>query len=63
MEGGISVISPRGEEIERIPLPDLYASNICFGGDGRRTAFVTLSSTGKLISLPWPRPGLALSFN
>ncbi|RAR54545.1 gluconolactonase [Paraburkholderia unamae] len=58
--GGITVISPSGEVIERHPLPDRFATNICFGGPGLRTAYITLSSTGKLASVNWPRAGLPL---
>lgn len=43
-------------------LPDRVTTNICFGGDNLQTAFVTLSSTGKLVSLPWEVPGLPLNF-
>ena len=39
------------------PLPDLLVTNVCFGGDDLSTAFVTCSGTGKLVSMPWPRPG------
>ena len=58
--GGISVISPQGELLDFVSLPDPFVTNICFGGDGLRTAFVTLSGTGKLVSLPWARAGLPL---
>jgi gluconolactonase len=37
-------------------------TNICFGGAGLRTAYVTQSLTGTLIAVPWPRPGLPLNF-
>ncbi len=37
-------------------------TNVCFGGDDLRTAYVTCSATGKLVSTPWPRPGLKLAF-
>jgi gluconolactonase len=60
--GGISVHSPDGASVELIPLPDRLTTNICFGGPDLRTAFVTLSSTGKLVSVPWPTPGLPLNF-
>ncbi|MCA1656777.1 MAG: SMP-30/gluconolactonase/LRE family protein, partial [Actinobacteria bacterium] len=36
---------------------------ICFGGDDLRTAYVTLSATGRLARLDWARPGLELAFN
>ena len=60
--GGITVISPDGARIEHLPMPDLYTTNLCFGGPGLRTAFVTLSLSGRLVALDWPRPGLALNF-
>jgi gluconolactonase len=45
-----------------VPFPDPMVTNICFGGDDLRTAFVTCSATGKLVSAPWPWPGLKLAF-
>jgi gluconolactonase len=60
--GGITAVSPDGSTIEHTPLPDLLVTNICFGGDDRRTAFATLSATGRLVSFEWPRPGLPLAF-
>lgn len=60
--GGITVISPDGESVQHAALPDPVTTNICFGGEGLRTAYVTLSATGKLVSFAWPRPGLALAF-
>lgn len=62
MNGGITVISPDGKSVEHVPMPDYMTTNICFGGPDLRTAFVTLSSTGKLVSFEWPRPGLKLNF-
>ncbi|MDP1819934.1 MAG: SMP-30/gluconolactonase/LRE family protein [Acidimicrobiales bacterium] len=61
VNGGITAISPDGSTVEHIPLPDPLVTNICFGGDDLRTAYVTLSGTGQLVSLPWSRPGLALA--
>jgi len=60
--GGISVISRDGERIEQHAMPDAFVTNICFGGPELRTAYVTLSSTGQLVSMPWPRGGLPLHF-
>lgn len=62
MNGGITVISPDGAVVEHVALPDLYVTNICFGGPRLETAYATLSLTGRLISFPWPRPGLRLNF-
>jgi gluconolactonase len=62
MNGGITVISADGEDVEHIPTEELFTTNICFGGDDLRTAYITLSGTGRLVSMQWPRPGLALNF-
>jgi gluconolactonase len=43
-------------------LADGAVTNICFGGDDLRTAYITLSLTGRLVSCRWPRPGLRLAF-
>ncbi|MDO8352321.1 MAG: SMP-30/gluconolactonase/LRE family protein [Aestuariivirga sp.] len=61
--GGINVIAPDGGFIEFIGTPDPYCTNICFGGPDLKTAYLTLSSTGKVVSLPWARPGLRLNFD
>ena len=60
--GGITAISPDGATIEHTPFEDPLVTNICFGGPDLRTAYVTLSGTGQLVSVPWPRPGLRLAF-
>ena len=62
MTGGITVVSPDQNTTRFVPMPDRMTTNICFGGDGLRTAFITLSSTGRLVSVPWDSPGLALNF-
>lgn len=61
--GGLTVISPDGETVTHVATDDVLTTNVCFGGDDLRTAFVTLSSTGRLVKLPWPRPGLPLAFS
>lgn len=59
--GGITVISPDGSRWHHIPLPDIYPTNLCFGGPELRTLFITLSGSGKLIAIEnWPIPGLKL---
>jgi gluconolactonase len=42
---------------------DEYVTNIAFGGADMRDAFVTLSTTGRLIRTRWDEPGLTLTFN
>ena len=62
VDGGITILKPKGGEPEHVPMPDRLTTNICFGGDDLQTAFITLSTTGKLVSMPWPTPGLPLNF-
>lgn len=61
-ESGISVISPDGELVEFVATPDIFTTNICFGGDDMRDAYITLSGTGKLVKTRWARPGLTLQY-
>ena len=60
--GALTVVSPGGDVLDQVMVGDPMVTNVCFGGDDLRTAFVTLSGTGRLVSLPWPRPGLPLNF-
>ena len=62
MDGGITTLSASGQQSLFIPMPDRVTTNICFGGSGLKTAFVTLSSTGQLVSLQWPVGGHPLNF-
>ena len=61
VNGGITVIAPDGEVLEHVPTGDVLTTNICFGGPDHGTAYITASATGKLLSTPWPYPGLALA--
>jgi gluconolactonase len=61
INGGITVISPDGRHVEHHPMPDPMTTNICFGGSDMRTAFITLSWTGRLVAVDWPVPGLRLN--
>jgi gluconolactonase len=66
VSGGITAVAPDGSAREHHGLDDPIVTNICFADrtpDGeadpdRRTAYVTCSATGRLVSLRWPRPGL-----
>jgi gluconolactonase len=62
INGGITAFDPDGS-VEHYAFPDILCTNICFGGDDMRDAWVTASSTGKLYKARWPRPGLKLNFN
>jgi gluconolactonase len=61
-ESGISVISPEGELVEFVATPDIFTTNICFGGEDMMDAWICLSATGKLVKTRWKRPGLKLEY-
>ena len=62
--GGITQVSPDGSQSQRLEIPeDPIVTNICFGGPDLRTAYITSSATGRLLSCCWERPGLALAFS
>jgi gluconolactonase len=61
--GCITEISPTGQIVRSVEMPDVYPTNICFGGSDMRTAYITLSDTGRLGVMQWPEPGLKLNFN
>ena len=62
INGGITVISPDGELVEFVETGDPLTTNICWGGEDLRTAYITLSGIGRLVKTDWPRPGLPLHF-
>ena len=61
-DGSVMVISPQGQLLDRVAVPDPSPTNVCFGGPDLRTAYITLGQTGRLVAVPWPRPGLPLNF-
>ena len=63
IRGGITVIGPDGEVREFVDTGDRMTTNVCFGGPDRRTAFVTCSGDGTLVSATWTTAGLELAFN
>ena len=61
--GGITTVSHEdGSVVEFVETGDILTTNVCWGGDGLRTAYVTLSGTGRLGSAEWSRPGLELAY-
>ena len=62
VDGGISVISPSSGLLEFWSLDDPYITNICFGGNDFKTAFITASYQGMLLKANWHREGLKLNF-
>ena len=55
-------VSPRGDVRKQVKVPDVYPTNICFGGADLRTAYITLSDQGQLAVTQWDEPGLKLNF-
>jgi len=66
VNGGITVVSRDGSGVAHYATGDPMTTNICFGdedGSGEyRTAYITLSSTGRLVKARWPHRGLRLNF-
>lgn len=60
--GGITVFNPADSTTEHLAVPDLFTTNLCFGGEDMRDVWITASSTGKIYKTRWPRPGLRLAF-
>lgn len=60
--GGIAVVSPQGELLEQVETGDPVTTSICFGGHDLKTAYITASSSGRLLKMKWPVAGLPLNF-
>src|SRR5262249_50643090 len=56
------VIAPDGMLLDEVKMPDVYPTNICFGGPDMRTAYISLSASGQLGVMQWSEPGLKLNF-
>jgi len=55
------VVSPDGSSVEHLPTGDFATTNVCFGGEDLGTAYVTLGSSGTVVTAQWRRPGLRLA--
>ena len=62
IDGGVTTVYPDEREPKFVPMPDRLTTNVCFGGEDLSTAYVTLSSTGQLVSMPWDTPGAPLNY-
>ena len=62
INGGISRIDPQTGSIRHVATGDPMTTNICFGGDDLKTAYITASGTGRLLATDWDTPGLPLNF-
>lgn len=59
---GLCTVDPTTTDYEYFPIDDPVVTNIAFGGGDLRTAYVTCSGMGTLVSIPWPTSGLALPY-
>ena len=48
---GVTVFDPSGREIDRIPIPEPWTGNVCFGGRDRKTLFITASTAVYTLSM------------
>ena len=62
IDGGVTTVYPDEREPKFVPMPDRLTTNVCFGGEDLTTAYITLSSTGQLVSMPWDTPGAPLNY-
>jgi gluconolactonase len=62
--GCITALRPDGRVRAIVPVPefDLMVTNVCFGGDDLRTAYITSSGLGRLYATTWHCPGAPLNF-
>lgn len=56
--GALIVVTPQGEVRDKVKMPEAFPTAMAFGGPDMKTLYVTLSTTGRLIAVDWPRPGL-----
>ena len=60
--GCITELSAAGDVVREVEVPDKYPTNICFGGPDMRTAYITLSDSGRIGVMQWPEQGLKLNY-
>lgn len=61
--GAVLVFPAEGGAPDVVTIPDFLTTNIAFGGPDRRTAYVTMGSSGRVAMIEWDVPGLELAFN
>lgn len=61
--GAVTAFAPDGSLRAVVPVPgEPMVTNVCFGGPELRTAYITCSAFGRLVSHEWHCPGLPLNF-
>jgi gluconolactonase len=63
LAGGITTFWPGTKKVHHSAIADPLVTNICWGGKNMKTAYITASGTGKLLTAAWPRAGLRLNYN
>ncbi|MBY2924396.1 SMP-30/gluconolactonase/LRE family protein [Rhizobium leguminosarum] len=58
--GCITVVSPGGELLHQVCMPEIYPTNLGFAGQDLQDVVVTLSLTGRVARVRWPEKGLRL---
>lgn len=61
--GAVLVFPAEGGAPDVVAIPDFLTTNIAFGGPDRRTAYVTMGSSGRVAMIEWDVPGLKLAFS
>jgi gluconolactonase len=60
-KGCLSLFRPGGELLDQLYFPEIFVTNLAFGGNDMQTAYVTLTTSGRLVAVRWPRKGLRLA--
>ena len=60
--GGITTVTTEGKT-RFAPFDDRYVTNIAFGGEDMRDAYLTFSTRGLLVKTRWDEPGSRLHYN
>src|SRR5438128_7412553 len=51
--GHVTVIAPNGNVVRQVKMPDVYPTNICFGGRDMKTAYLTFPGLGQPPAMEW----------
>jgi gluconolactonase len=63
VNGGVTTFSSQGRQIEHVSTGDPLTTSMCFGSVDRRTLYVTLGGSGRLVAYDaWPTRGHQLNF-
>lgn len=60
---GIGRVNPETGAVRMVETEDFLTTNIAFGGADMQTAFITLSSSGRIGKMRWDAPGFRLPYN